>query len=327
MALPTIKPTDHAQIPERRHSDPPALWFTVILGSLVIHWFAFGMLLLLMRGRLQGLYSSQVIPVEVISVASKAASPAQPFQSSSSAAIRNPNSVNTPARRTSEPFLNRRNPSVSPPSTRTDSPLTRTQQPEAKLPSAPKTRESQSANASPNQPPAAPAGQNLPNPSQNQPPAAPAGQNLPNPSQNQPPAAPTGQNSSNSQQGGGFIATTDKFGLTNNNREVIDPVRNKGDKLATPKPGNRQSFSKDYLKSLGITLDQVVVLQVIILIETTGEPTVLSTQVQQGNISADKADRLAREIIKQWQFEPTYMAGSPVPRDYSLPLTINPLKD
>ncbi len=309
MALPTIKPTDHAQIPERRHSDPPALWFTVILGSLVIHWFAFGMLLLLMRGRLQGLYSSQVIPVEVISVASKAASPAQPFQSSSSAAVRNPN-VNTPARRTSEPFLNRRNPSVSPPSTRTDSPLTRTQQPEAKLPSAPKTRESQSANASPNQPP-----------------AAPAGQNLPNPSQNQPPAAPTGQNSSNSQQGGGFIATTDKFGLTNNNREVIDPVRNKGDKLATPKPGNRQSFSKDYLKSLGITLDQVVVLQVIILIETTGEPTVLSTQVQQGNISADKADRLAREIIKQWQFEPTYMAGSPVPRDYSLPLTINPLKD
>ena len=309
MALPTIKPTDHAQIPERRHSDPPALWFTVILGSLVIHWFAFGMLLLWMRGRLQGLYSSQVIPVEVISVASKAASPAQPFQSSSSAAIRNPN-VNTPARRTSEPFLNRRNPSVSPPSTRTDSPLTRTQQPEAKLPSAPKTRESQSSNVS-----------------QNQPPVAPTGQNLPNASPNQPPAAPTGQNSSNSQQGGGFIATTDKFGLTNNNREVIDPVRNKGDKLATPKPGNRQSFSKDYLKSLGITLDQVVVLQVIILIETTGEPTVLSTQVQQGNISADKADRLAREIIKQWQFEPTYMAGSPVPRDYSLPLTINPLKD
>jgi len=310
MALPTIKPTDHAQIPERRHSDPPALWFTVILGSLVIHWFAFGMLLLLMRGRLQGLYSSQVIPVEVISVASKAASPAQPFQSSSSAAIRNPN-VNTPARRTSDPFLNRRNPSVSTqPSTRTDSPLTRTQQPEAKLPSAPKTRESQSSNVS-----------------QNQPPVAPTGQNLPNPSQNQPPAAPTGQNSSNSQQGGGFIATTDKFGLTNNSREVIDPVRNKGDKLATPKPGNRQSFSKDYLKSLGITLDQVVVLQVIILIETTGEPTVLSTQVQQGNISADKADRLAREIIKQWQFEPTYMAGSPVPRDYSLPLTINPLKD
>ena len=310
MALPTIKPTDHAQIPERRHSDPPALWFTVILGSLVIHWFAFGMLLLLMRGRLQGLYSSQVIPVEVISVASKAASPAQPFQSSSSAAIRNPN-VNTPARRTSDPFLNRRNPSVStPPSTRTDSPLTRTQQPEAKLPSAPKTRESQSSNVS-----------------QNQPPVAPTGQNLPNPSQNQPPAAATGQNSSNSQQGGGFIATTDKFGLTNNSREVIDPVRNKGDKLATPKPGNRQSFSKDYLKSLGITLDQVVVLQVIILIETTGEPTVLSTQVQQGNISADKADRLAREIIKQWQFEPTYMAGSPVPRDYSLPLTINPLKD
>jgi len=311
MALPTIKPTDHAQIPERRHSDPPALWFTVILGSLVIHWFAFGMLLLWMRGRLQGLYSSQVIPVEVISVASKAASPAQPFQSSSSAAIRNPNSVNTPARRTSDPFLNRRNPSVStPPSTRTDSPLTRTQQPEAKLPSAPKTRESQSSNVS-----------------QNQPQVAPTGQNLPNPSQNQPPAAPTGQNSSNSQQGGGFIATIDKFGLTNNSREVIDPVRNKGDKLATPKPGNRQSFSKDYLKSLGITLDQVVVLQVIILIETTGEPTVLSTQVQQGNISADKADRLAREIIKQWQFEPTYMAGSPVPRDYSLPLTINPLKD
>lgn len=78
MALPTLKPTDRVYLPERHHTDPPALWIAVILGSVVIHVFAFWMLRLLLIGRVDGLVSgTTLMPVDVITVAPDATSSTQ----------------------------------------------------------------------------------------------------------------------------------------------------------------------------------------------------------------------------------------------------------
>jgi hypothetical protein len=77
---------------------------------------------------------------------------------------------------------------------------------------------------------------------------------------------------------------------------------------------------------LGIEPNQRIVLDVVVLIDSSGQPTVLRDRltVQQGNLNPTQAEQLARTILEGWTFTPTQMAGSPVDWSYSLTLTINP---
>ncbi len=324
MALPTERPTDYPQLPERRHSDHPALWVAVSLGSVLIHVFAFGMLRLLLMGEGLGLQPAKaLIPVEVIPVAPKAKSPAQLTQTTRSVATRNPTSVNTPPRRTSTPS-----------STRTDSQPTPTQkrspatQPVQK-PSPGTDTQSQLPSPSPSQNPSPGTDtQNQspsPNPAQNPSPGT-GTQNQspsPNPAQNPSPGTtPQTPPVTNPQEGGGFNASLGELSLSGGN-----DIPDKGRQCKTPND-NKKSFSQDELKQLGVNLDQVLVLNVVVVIETNGKAEVEPkfTEVVQGNISPDKAVQLATEVIKSWQFEPacTYMEGKPVPYPYYVKLTISP---
>lgn len=99
----------------------------------------------------------------------------------------------------------------------------------------------------------------------------------------------------------------------------------KGDKLATLKEGKRQ-LPKDYLTQLGISLNQVLELKVVVLVMSNGEATVLKLppQALPGNITPKTAEQLARKIVEQLSFNPTYMENKPVDRDYKLLITITP---
>ncbi|NEQ24221.1 MAG: hypothetical protein F6K28_34895 [Microcoleus sp. SIO2G3] len=330
MALPMLKPTVHTQLPERRHADPPGLWSTVVIGSVVIHILLFGILRLLLMGRLQGFLSEAVlIPVDIIPLAPGATAPVSGNQFP----------INRPARESPTQPVNRQPSSAAvPPQSRTNSREVLTQNSEANRlpvasssPNIPQNRPSNrptsptSPNIPQNQPSNRPTSPTSPNPVPNPSSSTPTEPSSPNPSPN-PSPIPTESGSPNPQQGSGFLASPGQFNLTSNQTDVINPSI-EGDAFATLASGNRQSFSGEELRSLGINLDQVQVLQVRVWVETTGQTTVTSTQVQQGNLSASAAQQLAKLIVEQWQFNPTRMAGSPVPREYYLSVTITPTQN
>ncbi len=352
MALSTGKPTADAQNSERRHADPATLWVAVSLGSIVIHLFGFWMLRLLLMGPLLDLQSSkELIPVEVIAVAPKVTSPTQPIQTPKTTAINKPTPINTPTRRTSDSLPNRQSSSTSAASsTRTNSSLTNL----PRTPSEkPKGRELPATNPSPNQIRTTPSTQSSPKPYQNQPSNSPSQERSPagnspsnQPSQTDRPAvtpppaspnppssptpppaqSPTEQGSPTSQQGGGLLVSASDLRLAGS----LSGTRNQ---LAIPKIRKKQFASSDYVAQLASNLDQVLVLEILLRIDSTGTATIQSvTPVSQGNNPVD-SDQIARAIIQNWQFEPTYSVGGgaaydrvgPVAQTYWLTLTIRPL--
>ena len=113
------------------------------------------------------------------------------------------------------------------------------------------------------------------------------------------------------------LAKISHFGLTNPNRDIPD-------QLAIPLPGNKTEFSAEELNLKGIDLSEELVLKVVVLIASNGKPELLPDyiQVQQGNISIEQAQQLAQQVIRDWLFAPTYMAGQAVWQAYRFQLTI-----
>ena len=333
MVLPSLRPSDRPQITERRHSDPPALWFAVILGSLAIHLCALGILRLLMMGNFLSLQSGkEIIPVDVIAIA-PAKTPTRLPPTTGSTATRNSSSLK-PKNPSNLP-QNRQSTSTSnPPSTRTDSPQAST----PKLSPSPNVRRSPAAKPSPNQQPGGPKPSTQPTPSSgsdnqsgsgtsssgsdNQ---SGSGTSSPNPSPSttssseQPASNPSRGASVSTPEQGSFSAIQAKGALL----KVDDP--DSGDKLATWLNGSTE-LSAPELKQLGIDLQEDLELKVKVKILRTGEATVLanSTQVLGGTVRPDKAEQLATKIVSQWRFKPTLMAGKPVEYSYELPLAIRP---
>ena len=333
MVLPSLRPSDRPQITERRHSDPPALWFAVILGSLAIHLCALGILRLLMMGNFLSLQSGkEIIPVDVIAIA-PTKTPTRLPPTTGSTATRNSSSLK-PKNPSNLP-QNRQSTSTSnPPSTRTDSPQAST----PKLSPSPNVRRSPAAKPSPNQQPGEPKPSTQPTPSSgsdnqsgsgtsssgsdNQ---SGSGTSSPNPSPSttssseQPASNPSRGASVSTPEQGSFSAIQAKGALL----KVDDP--DSGDKLATWLNGSTE-LSAPELKQLGIDLQEDLELKVKVKILRTGEATVLanSTQVLGGTVRPDKAEQLATKIVSQWRFKPTLMAGKPVEYSYELPLAIRP---
>ena len=106
---------------------------------------------------------------------------------------------------------------------------------------------------------------------------------------------------------------------------IINPQRNPGDRFAQLQ-NKSKTLSVDELTSLGITLEQPVVVKVVVLITDMGKAEVIpeQTPVQPGILTQEPATKLANQIIADWEFSPTYMAGKAVYGSYSLTLEINP---
>jgi hypothetical protein len=345
MNLPTLRSTDRTQMTERRHSDPPALWITVILSSVVFHLFAVGMLRLLLMGRLYGLQSgTTLVPVDVVSIDPNVTLSTQPTQTPGSVAITKPTPISTPTKRTSNRLPERQPSSISTSSsTRANSREVLAKQnlsqrgevqpsprqfpspnpsvkpsPNPSASPSPKPSPNPSASPSPNPSPN-PSASPSPNPSPN-PSASPSPNPSPNPSPI-PPPNPSPIPPPNPQPGGGFHnAAIGGLSLTVPDRDI--PTQ-----YATLPEGSITKFPTDSLTALGIDPNQVLVLKVQVLIEATGKPTVLpnTAELLPGNISKDKAEQLAKQIIEKWTFNPTYMGSGPVTQAYNIELNITQL--
>lgn len=46
---------------------------------------------------------------------------------------------------------------------------------------------------------------------------------------------------------------------------------------------------------------------------------------KKGNPSQEEAGKLAQRPIEQWDFEPTYIAGQPIPKDCRIRLRLSPV--
>jgi hypothetical protein len=108
---------------------------------------------------------------------------------------------------------------------------------------------------------------------------------------------------------------------------LTDPGRDIPTRYAQLRPNSTTQFPPDSLTPLGIDPNQVLVLKATVVIESTGQATVVpnSAQVSPGNISADKAEQLAKQIIENWTFEPTYMESGPVAQAYNIEVNLSPL--
>jgi hypothetical protein len=354
MTLPNLKPTANTSQSERHHLDPPGLWATVILSSLVIHLFVFGMLRLWLTLRLNNVLTTQnFIPIDVIAVASEAKTPTQPLQNNASSAIQNPSVANNPAKTPNQSPRSQ----TSSTSVRTNSPQTGTQQgvkregtsttgkqsPPAQT--IPTVKQSPTTNPSQNPPPETSAQKPSPvtNPSQNKPsetqtpptkpnsPTNPGNQpngstTSPSPSPNSSPGSGEGQNSSTPQPGGIFISSTSEPVPIRHRGEILHPNDpNYNDALATLEQGSTQ-LSGDELKQLGIIVEREFEMTVAVLIDEKGSASLLRV-ISQGlpeNLSVDSAKQLASKGVAKLKFQPTKMSGRAVLRDYTLTLRISP---
>lgn len=92
-------------------------------------------------------------------------------------------------------------------------------------------------------------------------------------------------------------------------------------------PAKLKRQPPSYLLPSGIELQEEVVLKTIVEINANGQPIVHAglTQVMQGNIAPDKAGQLAKQVIEQWEFNPTYKEGQPHLHDYQIEVRIRPV--
>ena len=88
-------------------------------------------------------------------------------------------------------------------------------------------------------------------------------------------------------------------------------------RLAKLKPEYKQLNSNNYGWKLDSNLNQPLVLEVSLIIDSTGKGEFLATTPPSQN-------QLAEQIIQKLEFEPTYSDCKPVAQLYKLTLTISP---
>lgn len=322
MTQPTL---NQPEISQRSHADPPALWRTVILSSVAIHLLGLGLLRLALLGRFQDWRLSQrLIPIEMIAIASNATMPTPatqppPSPVSQKTPVKSPESQPESAPQTNRPTQAQ---AITNNTQETPNPLPTTVSP----PNSP--------NPTPTPSPTSTTSEGMgetpsPQPSEELPDTT-----TPSPSPTPSPEESTKPTSPENQSGGGFIASINGLRIVSSGGgSIIDPQNNPGDRLAEIQQES-QPLSVDELTSLEMTLDQPVVLKVIVLINDRGKAEVIKaevipdkTQVQQGTLRPEQATKLANQIIADWEFSPTYMAGKAVYGSYSLTLEINPQRN
>ena len=154
----------------------------------------------------------------------------------------------------------------------------------------------------------------------------PSPQITPSPS---PTPTPTPGESPDSRQGDeGFRVNVRRFVRAGTNVDHPGQEVDTIDIPATIQPNYQTIF--DNLNLSGVNTQQALTFEVVIEVKENGKAIVVHelgspVKVQQGNISEDAARALATEIIKNWVFNPTIVAGGPIPFTYDLQLSTSPL--
>jgi hypothetical protein len=99
------------------------------------------------------------------------------------------------------------------------------------------------------------------------------------------------------------------------------------DQLATVRRAEQTLAIAQYLAPLGLTLTEPLVMDVVVIIDATGQAEVLpnKTTVLAGSLTPSQAGNLAAKIIETWEFNPTLDQGQPKAFDYTIRLTLRPL--
>ncbi|NEO33100.1 MAG: hypothetical protein F6K36_22280 [Symploca sp. SIO3C6] len=125
------------------------------------------------------------------------------------------------------------------------------------------------------------------------------------------------------QQGGGFLVSLSDLRLSVADRDI--PTQ-----LAQPKIERQEFTAADYGLDLDFNIDSDLVLEVLLIIDHRGIPSMLPEeppQVLQGasKMRAEELMQLVEVIIDEWEFEPTYMEHGAVDQAYYVKLAISPL--
>lgn len=298
MTLKRLPPNDPPNLPEPRHWHQPMLWLAMVLASVVIHLCFLWIVYVLLMGRFESSQPSQdLIAIDLIDIISEDISEQETSpEDLSTAIIHQSTDLALTSARSHRNFNHQTVSNFTIDATEPDLAQTPTDYeltipvpaPEATTPITPVK-------------PIPVIRRPLPLP-------------LPLPPPIQPPASSILEESASKDT---FVAKMSNFGLTNPNRDIPD-------QLALPLPANKTEFSAEELNLKGIDLPEELVLKVVVLIDSNGKPELLADyiQVQQGNISIEQAQQLAQQVIRNWLFAPTYMAGQPVWQAYRFQLTI-----
>jgi hypothetical protein len=92
--------------------------------------------------------------------------------------------------------------------------------------------------------------------------------------------------------------------------------------LAVPQQQQKQIPDLDYPLLTGQAPDQPIVLQVLLLIDNTGKPSL--QRVLQGSGSFDDS-QFVNELIQGWRFQPAYMGGGAVDSLLEVSIRVSPL--
>jgi hypothetical protein len=326
-ALPILTTTTSTRIGDRHYTDPPKLWQSLIVASILVHLFGLGLVQLLMM-RQNGVTSKAVpVGIELITDNSKITtrSPQPPTKS-------------LPQNRTNQvATATPKKPAIPSPAPQAQtSPLKLRSQPKVLLPTSarqpapglkitPKTP-SKIATVPREVPPTIP--------KKSEPPKTVTPSVPPTPPQtaSSPPVAPypspplqkpqfheetPAKKVSPAQEGSGMMATLFEVHLANGGKDIPD-------KPAKPKKEKKEFSSILYPAKQGQKSDGLLVLRVLLLIDNTGKPTIQSAKVLQGNASFN-TDEFVKGLIQDWQFEPAYSAGQAVDSLLEASIKISPM--
>jgi len=316
--------TTSASIGDRHYTDPPKLWQSLIVASILVHLFGLGLVQLLMM-RQNGVTSKAVpVGIELITDNSKITtrSPQPPTKSLPQ------NSTNPVATATNKPAIPSPAPQAqtSPVKVRSQPkalPPTSARQPAPALKITPKIP-TKIATVPREVPPTIPKKSEAPKTVT--PPVPPT----PPKTAGAPPVAPSpplqkpqfheetpGKKVSPAQEGSGMMATLFEVHLANGGKDIPD-------KPAKPKKEKKEFSSILYPAKQGQKSDGLLVLRVLLLIDNTGKPTMQSAKVLQGNASFN-TDEFVKGLIQDWQFEPAYSAGQAVDSLLEASIKISPM--
>lgn len=307
-ALPTLTTTTSTRIGDRHYTDPPKLWQSLIVASILVHLFGLGLVQLLMM-RQSGVTSKAVpVGIELIADNSKITAPS-PQPPTKSLPQKPTNQVATATPKNPAPQAQNSPVKISKPKAL---PPTSARQPAPALKITPKTP-TKIATVPKKVPPTIPKKSEVPKtvtppvpPKPSKTPSSPPAPLPPSPPLQKPQfrQETPAKEVSPAQEGGGMMATLFEVQLANGGKDIPD-------KPAKPKKEKKEFSSILYPAKQGQKSDGLLVLRVLLLIDNTGKPTMQSAKVLQGNPSFN-TDEFVKGLIQDWQFEPAYSAGQAV---------------
>jgi len=333
-ALPILTTTTSTRIGDRHYTDPPKLWQSLIVASILVHLFGLGLVQLLMM-RQSGVTSKAVpVGIELITDNSKITtrSPAEALASSPQ-----PPTKSLPQKPTNQVATATKKPAIPSPAPQAQTspvkvrsqpqalPPTSARQPAPGLKITPKTP-SKIATVPREVPPTIPKKSETPKT------VTPSIPPTPPKTAGSPPVAPPSspplqkpqfheetpaKKVSPAQEGSGMMATLFEVHLANGGKDIPD-------KPAKPKKEKKEFSSILYPAKQGQKSDGLLVLRVLLLIDNTGKPTMQSAKVLQGNASFN-TDEFVKGLIQDWQFEPAYSAGQAVDSLLEASIKISPM--